>query len=145
MTYDKASFSLLIVLLAENDFNRPLLFFAAMQQAVISFNRTTFFQSFAHTRLRMRATECTEKAKPRGSLLSSPSSLLQTIWMCTTTRLPCSSTRTMWWTSVSSTAVLTPTGYPTSWMSSPGPCLLSGRKVNNTTQPVCLGCCLTTN
>ena len=59
---------------------------AAMQPAVISFNRTIFCQLSEHTRHRTRATECTEKAKPRGSLLSSPSSLLPTIWTCTITR-----------------------------------------------------------
>ena len=63
-----------------------MLLFTAMQPAVISFNRTIFCQLSEHTRHRTRATECTEKAKPRGSLLSSPSSLLQTIWMCTITR-----------------------------------------------------------
>ena len=63
-----------------------LVLFTAMQPAVISFNRTIFCQLSEHTRHRTRATECTEKAKPRGSLLSSPSSPLPTIWMCTITR-----------------------------------------------------------
>ena len=63
-----------------------LVLFAAMQPAVISFNRTIFCQLSEHTRHRTRATECTEKAKPPGSLLSSPSSPLPTIWMCTITR-----------------------------------------------------------
>ena len=70
-----------------------------MQQAVISFNRTTFFQSFAHTRPRMRATECTERVRLRVSPRWSPSSLPPTTWTSTTTRPPCSSTRTTWWIS----------------------------------------------
>ena len=44
-------------------------------------------------------------------------------------RLLCWSTRTTWWTSGSSTAAPTPTGYPTSWTSLPGLCLLLERKV----------------
>ena len=43
------------------------LFISAMQQAVIFFNRTTFFQSFARTKPRTPGTECTERAKPRDS------------------------------------------------------------------------------
>ena len=59
----------------------------AMQQAVIFFNRTTFFQSFERTRPRMPVTECTGRAKLRGSPLLSPSSLPQTTWMSIITRL----------------------------------------------------------
>ena len=41
----------------------------------------------------------------------------------------CLSMRTTWWTSVSSTAPLIPTGCRTSWMCSPGRCLLSAKRV----------------
>ena len=61
----------------------------------------------------------------------SPLVLLLHLTTMFTFRLLCSSMRTMWWTSGSSTAAPTRTGYQTSWTCSPGPCLLLGRKVNN--------------
>ena len=72
---------------------------------------------------------CTEKVKRQVSPHWLPFFLRPIIWMCTTTRLLCWSTKTMSWTSDSSTVVLTLIGCPTSWTFSHGVCLLSAKKV----------------
>lgn len=104
--------------------------FTRTQRAATSLRITTCCRSSAPTRPRTPVTGCTAKAKRPAFLHSSPYSARPTTSTCTTTRRPCSNTKTTWWTFASLTVLRTHTGCPTSWTSSPGPCPSLARRVS---------------